>query len=531
MNRLVIKSPADGSLVGEIPVTPVEAIEGILQRAHRAYLEWREVPLRKRAEVIRTLRRLIAQERQAIAELVAREQGKPLIEGMIVELFPPIDMATYLIYEGVRLLSPRPIRSKNPFMADRRCTYFFHPYGVWAVIAPWNYPFTLPVVQMLALVFAGNAVVLKASPLTPHVGALIGEIFGRAGLPDGLVQVVQGGAPQGSALVAHPLTRGVIFTGSVPIGRRVAEQAGSLCKKVILELGGKDPAIVLEDADIERTARGIAWCAMVNAGQTCASVERVYVQRAVYEPLLEALRTELARIRVGHPLDEKTDMGPVIAPFQRERVEAHVADACAKGGRVVYGGHPLTELGELYYAPTLVADANRGMLGMQEETFGPLVMVQPVDSVEEAIHEANASAFGLTASIWTRNRQLAHTLAPKLECASVSVNSHIVAYGDAYGTWGGFKDSGVGRTHGEFGLYELVQVQYVNEVYTAKPELWWYPYSDRLRRITDQLMGFIAQPSWSVGKRTMARLLPELRYLTRHFSPMRTMPLFLRYLR
>ncbi|CUU35002.1 MAG: aldehyde dehydrogenase family protein [Armatimonadetes bacterium] len=531
MNRLVIHSPADGSLVGEIPITPVEAIEGVVQQAHAAYLEWREVPLRERAEAMRRLRRLIAHERHRIAELVAREQGKPAIEAMIVELFPPIDMATYLIYEGVRLLAPRRVRSRNPFMADRHCTYYFHPYGVWAVIAPWNYPFTLPVVQMLALVFAGNAVVLKPSPLTPHVGALIGELFEKAGLPKGLVQVAQGGAPQGSALIQHPLVRGVIFTGSVPIGRKVAEQAGALGKKVILELGGKDPAIVLHDADLERTARGIAWSAMVNAGQTCASVERVYVERAVYEPFLEALRAELAKIRVGHPLQSDVDMGPVIAPFQRDRVQAHVEDACAKGGRVLYGGRVLSELGELYYAPTLIADANETMLGMQEETFGPLVMAQPVADVEEAIQRANASAFGLTASLWTRDRARAHALAPKLECASVSVNSHLVAYGDSYGTWGGFKDSGVGRTHGEFGLYEMVQVQYVSEVYSGKPELWWYPYSERLRRITDWMMAFLAEPSWRVGKQTMQRLTPELRYLTRHFSPTRTMPLFLRYLR
>ncbi len=531
MNRIVVKSPADGSLVGEVPITPVEAIEGIVQRAHQAYREWREVPLRQRADYLRTLRRVILKERNRIAELVAREQGKPIMEAQIVELFPPIDMSTFLIYEGVRLLSPRPIRSRNPFMADRQCTYYFHPYGVWAVIAPWNYPFTLPMVQMMALVFAGNAVVMKPSPLTPHVGALIGELFAQAGFPEGLVQVVQGGASQGTALVTHPLTRGVIFTGSVPIGKQVASQAGAHGKKVILELGGKDPAIVLADADLERTARGIAWTAMVNAGQTCASIERVYVERAVYEPFLDALREEIARIRVGHPLQDDVDMGPVIAPFQLEKVRTHVEDACAKGGRVLTGGRVLDHLGELYYAPTLIADANESMLGMQEETFGPLVMVQPVADEQEAIQRANDSAFGLTASIWTRNRQRAKRLAPLLECGGVSVNSHAVTYGDGYSSWGGFKDSGVGRTHGEFGLYEMVQVQYVSEVYSGKPELWWYPYSDRLRRITDQMMAWLAEPSLRMSLRAMRRLAPELRYLTRHFSPLKTLPALRRYMR
>ncbi len=531
MERIVVKSPADGSLVGEVAVTPSEQIGSMVERAHRAYLAWREVPLPKRVEPLRRLKRLMLQERDAIAELVAREQGKPCIEARIVELFPPLDASVFLMYEGVRLLQPRRVRSRNPFFSDRRCTYYFHPYGVWAVIAPWNYPFTIPMIQLMALTFAGNAALLKPSPLTPLTGAKVVELFERAGFPEGLVQVVQGGAPQGEAMLAHPLVRGVIFTGSVPIGRRVAEQAARTNKKTILELGGKDPAIVLADADLRHTAQGIAWAAMVNAGQTCASVERVYVERPLYEPFLDALREELAHIRVGHPLNPQTDMGPVVARFQLERVQTHIADACAKGGRVLFGGRVRHELGELYHEPTLIADATDEMLAMQEETFGPLVMVQPVENAEQAVRKANASAFGLTASIWTRNPRKAQQLAPLLECGSVSVNSHLVAYGDSYGVWGGVKDSGVGRTHGEFGLYELVQPQYVSEVYTGKPELWWYPYSERVHRITDWLMEFLAAPSLKLAGKTVRRLLPEMRYLTRHFSPLKMGGGMLRYLR
>lgn len=531
MNRIVVKSPADGTVVGEVVVTPAESIASMVERAHRAFLAWRETPLHRRVEPLRRLKRLILQERHAIAELVAREQGKPRIEAMIVELFPPLDVSAFLMHEGVRLLQPRRVRSQNPFFRDRRSTYYFHPYGVWAVIAPWNYPFTIPMTQLMALTFAGNAALLKPSPLTPLTGAKVVELFERAGFPEGLVQVVQGGAPQGEAMLAHPLVRGVIFTGSVPIGRLVAEQAAKTNKKVILELGGKDPAIVLADADLRHAAQGIAWASMVNAGQTCASVERVYVERRIYEPFLNALREELTKIRLGHPLSPETDMGPVVARFQRERVERHIEDACAQGGRVLLGGRVRSELGELYLEPTLIADAHDAMLGMQEETFGPLVMVQPVDSAEEGVRKANASAFGLTASLWTRDPRKAARLAPQLECGSVSVNSHIVAYGDSYGVWGGFKDSGVGRTHGEFGLYELVQPQYVSEVYTGKPELWWYPYSERLQRITDWLMEFLAEPSLKLGGKTVRRLLPEMRYLTRHFSPLKTTSGFLRYLR
>jgi acyl-CoA reductase-like NAD-dependent aldehyde dehydrogenase len=345
MERIVVKSPADGSVVGEVAVTPTEAIEAMVARAHQAYLHWREVPLHQRVEPLRRLKRLILQERGAIAELVAREQGKPRIEAMIVELFPPLDVSAFLMYDGVRLLQPRRVRSKNPFFSDRRSTYYFHPYGVWAVIAPWNYPFTIPMTQLMALTLAGNAALLKPSPLTPHIGAKVMELFERAGFPEGLVQVVQGGAPQGSALLANPTVRGVIFTGSVPVGRLVAEQAAKTNKKVILELGGKDPALVLADADLQHAAQGIAWASMVNAGQTCASVERVYVEQRVYEPFLEALRAELAKIRLGHPLHAETDMGPVVARFQLERVQRHIEDACARGGRVLLGGRVRARLG------------------------------------------------------------------------------------------------------------------------------------------------------------------------------------------
>jgi acyl-CoA reductase-like NAD-dependent aldehyde dehydrogenase len=531
MNRIVVKSPADGSILGEVVPTPPESIPAMVEQAHRAYLEWRETPLRQRAETLRQLRRLLLQERGTITELVAREQGKPLVEAQIVEIFPPLDTMTFLIYEGVRLLSPRPVRPHGPFMRGRTCTMRFHPYGVWAVIAPWNYPVSIPLVQLSALVFAGNAALLKPSPLTPLTGALLVELFQRLDVPQGLVQLVQGGAPQGQALLSDPRVRGVIFTGSVPIGRTVAAKAAETNKKVILELGGKDPAIVLADADPDRTARGIAWGAFVNAGQTCVSVERVYVERPLYEPFLQALVEAIRSIRVGHPLHDETDMGPVIAPFQRDRVQAHVEDACAKGGRLLTGGKVLSELGELYYAPTLIADAHDAMLGMQEETFGPLVMVQPVADEQEAIARANASMFGLTASIWTRDPQRARRIAPQLECGGVSINSHAVTFGDGYSSWGGFKDSGVGRTHGEFGLYELVQTQYISEIYTHKPELWWYPYSARLRRITDEMMAWLATPNLRTSWKAMRQLTPELRYLTRHFSPLKAMPGFLRYMR
>lgn len=530
-NMITVKSPTDGSVIGEVPVSSPQEIADAIARSERAFQEWKQTSISERVSILRNLRRIILSERQAMIDLVALEQGKPKTEALIVEISPVLETLAFLIHDAPKILSPRRSTPKGPYLRGRSSTLYFHPYGIWTVISPWNYPINTPIVQLCAILFAGNTAILKPSPLTPLCGQWLVDAMHRAGFPKEVVQVVQGGATEGEMLLSDPMVRAVLVTGSVATGRRVMEVAAQTNKKVVLELGGKDPAIVLSDADLERSAKGVVWAGMMNAGQTCAAIERVYVEQAVYEPFAQLLKKEIEALRVGNPLKGDPDMGPVVAPFQIEKIDAHVQDAIAKGARLLCGGKRLMDLGELYYAPTLLTDVNHDMQIMREETFGPVLAVQAFQSEEEAIQKANDSAYGLTASIWTRSRERAQRMAPRLECGAVTVNSHMTSFSDGCGCWGGFKDTGIGRTHGEFGLYELVQTQHVQENYVAKPEIWWYPYSERVRQITDDLYALIAEQR--LGKRLalMKRFSAQTGYLNRFMTSHKTMPGLLRYLK
>jgi len=531
MTTICVRSPADGSLVGEVSTSSSEEIHARVARASAAAEKWRRTPLRERARAMRRLRTEVLKARSRIAELIAREQGKPLLEAYLAEVFPCIDHLTFLILDGPRILAPRRARHAQPFLAARKAHYVFQPYGVWALISPWNYPFVIPFLQAATLVFAGNGVVVKPSPFTPLSGALVKDLFQAAGFPEGLVEVVHGGAVEGEALVRSNGIRAVLFTGGPEGGRKVLAAAADGLKKVVLELGGKDAALVLDDAPLERAAKGIAWAAMFNAGQTCASVERVLVEKPASARFKELLAAEVSALRVGHPLQAGVDIGPLTAAFQLERVKAQV-DAARKGGaRISAGGETRHDLGPLYYAPTVVEEPPGGSTLLREETFGPVVAVQTVDSLDSAVRAANDAEYGLTTSIWTRDKRRARALIPEIQCGVVTVNSHLASYGEPRSAWGGFGPSGFGRTHGEFGLLEAAQVQYVDEGYSEKHDLWWYPATERVRDIVERTFELIADPSAVSRARALLKLLPHSAYLARRAPTVRMLPAFLRYFR
>jgi succinate-semialdehyde dehydrogenase/glutarate-semialdehyde dehydrogenase len=251
---------------------------------------------------------------------------------------------------------------------------------------------------------------------------------------------------------------------------------------VVLELGGKDPAVVCRDADLEQAARGIVWGAFFNAGQTCASVERVYVERSVAEPFTSRVVDETRRLRVGDPAGGAVDLGPLTLERQRRIVEEHVADAVARGARVLTGGHAPPGPG-WFYAPTVLSGVDHGMRVMREETFGPVLPIMAVSSLDEAIRLANDSDYGLTASGWTRDPETARRLQRELRAGVVTINDCASSYGEPTAPWGGVRHSGFGRTHGLSGLREMVQIKYVTRDGSRRPLLWWFPYDAELRRL------------------------------------------------
>jgi acyl-CoA reductase-like NAD-dependent aldehyde dehydrogenase len=310
------------------------------------------------------------------------------------------------------------------------------------------------------------------------------------------MQVVVGEGPVGATLIDSAIDK-LIFTGSVATGKRVGEAAARKLLPVVLELGGKDPMIVLDDADLDIATSGAMWGAFMNAGQTCLSVERCYVHRSLYEPFLAKCREKIAKLRVGNGIGSEVEVGPIIHERQVNIVETQVNDAVQRGARLLAGGKRLTELGTNFYAPTLLADVTADMKVMQEETFGPVLPVAPFDTDEDAVRLANDSDFGLAASIWTRDRRRGKAMAAKIKSGTVMLNDMISCFGIAEAPHGGFKQSGIGRTHGEMGLEEMVQTKYIDiDRMPGMRKVWWFGYSKQYQQQMGGFVDFLCATSW-----------------------------------
>jgi acyl-CoA reductase-like NAD-dependent aldehyde dehydrogenase len=367
-------------------------------------------------------------------------------------------------------------------MKTKRGLLVREPHGVIGIIAPWNYPFSIPATEALAALATGNAVVLKPSEFTSLVALELASLLQKAGVPKGIFQVVVGDGVTGAALMASEIDK-LVFTGSVATGKRIAQTAAGRLLPVLLELGGKDPMIVLEDADLDVASSGAVWGAFVNAGQACLSVERCYVARGIYDSFLKTCAEKVGKLRVGDGMDETTDVGPMIHELQLRIVEEQVEDARRRGARILTGGRRLSELGPNFYAPTVVADVTPEMKLMQEETFGPVLAVAVFSDEDEAVRLANDSEFGLAASVWTRHSARGERIARRLVAGTVMVNDVVACFGISEAPHGGVKASGIGRAHGRFGMEEMVRVKYLDlERAAGMKRVWWYGYGEKFSR-------------------------------------------------
>ena len=392
-----------------------------------------------------------------------------------MELLPTIDSLRWLADAGPGILEdervPLPI-----FLKQKRARFTYEPLGVVGVIAPWNYPWSIPFGEAAIALMAGNGVVLKPASLTPLIGQRIQEVFERAGLPEGLVRVIHGGGAVGQALVESSVAK-IFFTGSVDVGRRVGEQCAARLKGSVLELGGKDPMIVCADANLPNAISGCLWGGFANAGQTCSGIERVYVLREVADRFVEGVIEGAERLRVGDPLEWDTEVGPMVSTEQLELVRELVDDAVAAGATLHGGG------GEPpFLRPAVLTGVTPDMRVMREEIFGPVVPIVTVDSEDEAIALANDSDFGLGASVWTMNRAKGERMARRLESGMVWINDHMFSHGACSCSWGGEKQSGLGRSHSKFGLYECVNIKLVTWEPSRTRNFWWHPYDEALGR-------------------------------------------------
>jgi len=488
VRKISSMNPATGETLQELDCANDGEVVATVERAKAAQSAWAELGVRKRIAILRQFQAKLSERKSEIAGAITREAGKPLAEALITEVLVVLDACRFLIDNAYPLLRDEPLPHGNLATKLKRGRLVREPHGVIGIISPWNYPFSIPATETLAALVAGNAVVLKPSELTPLVALELAGLLHSSGVPKDVFQVVIGEGAAGAALVRAPIDK-LVFTGSVTTGKRIAALAAERLLPVVLELGGKDPMIVLDDADVDVASSAAVWGAFVNAGQACLSVERCYVHRRLYESFAKACAEKTKKLRVGHGEDRETDVGPLIHERQLRVVEAHVEDAESHGARILVGGSRYPELGKNFYRPTVLADVTHGMRIMREETFGPVLPIMAFDTDEEAIRLANDSEYGLAASVWTRDTERGERMARRIHAGTVMVNDVISCFGISEAPHGGVKSSGLGRAHGRFGLEEMVRLKYLDtDQMPGMKKLWWYGYGEDFRR---QMEGFL----------------------------------------
>jgi succinate-semialdehyde dehydrogenase/glutarate-semialdehyde dehydrogenase len=483
-----VRNPATQEIIGTLPNLTANQIAEAVAKAAAGQSRWAATPVRERLRILGRFAELLCDQKDSVAAVISREAGKPEAEALSTEILVVLDTVKYLANHVPAFLRPEPVAHSNPIMKLKHGQLLREPYGVVGIISPWNYPFSLPSVQTLTALATGNAVVLKPSEFTPFSSLELEKLLRGAGLEPDLLQIITGDGAAGAALLSAKIQK-AIFTGSVATGKRVAQAAAARLLPVVLELGGKDPMIVLEDADINVASSAAVWGAFMNAGQTCLSVERCYVHESIYPKFLDACVAKTAKLHAGAGTNPNVDIGPMIHERQLRVVQMHVDDAVARGARLLAGGKPLPQLGSNFFAPTILADVDHSMTIMREETFGPVLPIRSFKTEDEAVALANDSEFGLAASIFTSNRKRGEALARRIHAGTVMVNDVIACFGISEAPHGGVKASGIGRTHGRFGLEEMVWPKYVDSDRLPRmKKLWWYGYGPAFGQ---QMSGFI----------------------------------------
>ena len=477
VREIVSIDPSTGEEIGRLPLLSAADVNAAVTRARHAQPAWSKLSFRARARFILKARELVLAQVEEIASLVARETGKPPAEAISMEITPTLDLMQHFARNAERMLRRQKINI-GQFGLMGRSSYLVHkPVGVVGIISPWNFPWATPLDEVVLALMAGNAVVLKPSELTPFTALKIGDVFKQANLPQGLLEIVTGDGSTGAALIEAGVDK-IMFTGSVATGKRVAEAAARHLTPVVLELGGKDPMIVLEDANLPNAARAAVWGGFANAGQACASIERLYVHDSIAKQFTDLVIEETRKLKLGTPTTEEVDLGAMTNERQLRIVESHIEDALEQGAHIETGGRRVETTAGWFHEPTVLTNVDHSMDVMREETFGPVLPIMTFKTDDEAIALANDSIYGLTAAVFTSNIARGRRIAERIEAGTVMVNEVVYTHAIAQTPWGGVKQSGYGRTHGRLGLLELVTPQHIHTNRMPwLPDVWWFRYS------------------------------------------------------
>ncbi len=467
-------NPATLEKIGEVKVFNKEDVKGAVQAAREAFLGWSALSFKDRASYLYRVRDLILDNREKIIDTICSETGKVRSDALVETLYVS-DIIGFYGKRAKKFLRDEK-RSTHLIMKTKRVYVSYTPKGVIGIIAPWNFPLMLTLGEAIPALMAGNAVVIKPSEAAPLTALLAQDIRKEARLPEDVLQVVTGYGDTGAALVEE--VDMIAFTGSTAIGKKVIESAAKNLTPFTLELGGKDPMIVLKDADLERAANAAVWGGLFNTGQTCISLERIYVEEPAADDFISRVVDKVKTLRQGIDLNCDKDIGSMTLLKQVEIVERHIEDAVRKGARILIGGKRNTALKGYFFEPTVLVDVNHNMDIMKEETFGPVIPIMRVEDEHEAITLANDSRYGLSSSIWTRDKEKAKLLARHIQAGSVCINDCLINYMVPEVPFGGVKESGIGLRHGPEGIRKFCNVQAVLiDIFGKKKELTWFPYN------------------------------------------------------
>ncbi|TFG03317.1 MAG: aldehyde dehydrogenase [Promethearchaeota archaeon] len=483
----MIKSinPATLELVGEVEETPVEQLDQVFKDARAAQKQWAKVSLEERARRVVKVNEVISKQFDEIALLISKEVGKPPSEAFVNEVYGVVDSTFYYYNNVMDILGAEEVISLGFYESlDKRSLILRKPIGVICVIGPYNYPFTIPFQQMVQSLMAGNSVVFKPSSETALVGQKIQEIFNSIDLPKGLVQTVFGdGSKIGNPLIDN--SDKVIFTGSTATGKKIMQRGADTLTDVDLELGGKAAMVVFPDANLERAISAARWGAFTNSGQVCAAVKRLYLHEDIYDEFLEKLVNLTGKLNQDIPTKPNVDVGAMINEEQLNWVDKMVQIGIEEGAKVLIGGKRNPNLKGYFYEPTILEALNNSMRIVQEEIFGPVLVVLKFSSDDNAIEMVNNNQYGLVSSVWTNNIEFGKKFAEELETGSVMINEVVYTFALAATPWGGVKNSGIGRTHGKLGFFETTRPLHINIDTYKEKDLWWFEYDADFEEIVE----------------------------------------------